>query len=71
MPDTKGFDPLTVEVFMGGDFRLGAPSTVGELRRLLQQFDKELATWGDAKELSEVWTTRDTIRVTLKEGIPG
>ena len=66
-----GFQPLKVEVFMGGDFRLGAPSTVGELRRLIQEFDQELATWGDEKELSEVWSPRDTIRVTLKEGIPG
>lgn len=65
------YTPIKLEVVMGGEFHLGQPQTVGELRQLLQAFDKELADWGDEKELSEVWTTRGTIRVTLKTGIPG
>lgn len=65
------FSPIKVEVIMGGEFCLGQPQTVGELRRLLQAFDKELADWGDEAEIGEVWTTRETIRVTLKTGIPG
>lgn len=69
MPDT-GFQPSTVEVFLGGAFHLGQPETVGALRRLLQGFDQELAGWGDDTGISEVWATKGTITVTLKEGIP-
>ena len=68
MPDAK-FDHSTVEVFMGGDFHLGQPKTVGELRRILREVDQELSGWGDGTEISEVWATKGQIRVTLSEGI--
>ena len=63
------FEPHHVEVFMGGDFDVGQPRTVRELRQALREFDAELAGWGDDLELNEVEVHGGTIRVTLKDGI--
>lgn len=63
------FQELTVEVFMGGDFHLGRPSTVGELRQRLREMEKELEGWGDTTEISEVWAAKNVIQVNLKHGI--
>lgn len=68
MSTKADFKPIEVAVFMGGDFDLGRPQTVGELRRILAAMDEELAGWGDDEaKIAEVWGT--VIRVTLEEGI--
>lgn len=64
------FEPAHIEVFMGGDFVLGQPRTVGELRQALREFEVELSGWGDDREISEVHVHNEKIRVTLREGIP-
>ena len=64
------FNPIHIEMFMGGDFRLGNHRTVGALRDALKAMDTELAEWGDDHELAEVVVVRNGIQVTLKDGIP-
>lgn len=68
--DTPEFTPSLIELFMGGDFQLGRPRNVGELRRTLQAFQDELAGWGDETEISEVHAAKGEIQVTLTKGIP-
>lgn len=65
------FTESNVEVFMGGDFKLpDRPKTVGELKSFLEECIKELDGWGgDETPLAEVFFNRDTINVTLREGI--
>lgn len=66
------FKENTTEVFMGGEFSLERPQTVKELRATLAAMDKELAGWGDEREISEVHLRSESqeIEVTLSKGIP-
>lgn len=66
------FEPSHVEVFMGGEFDLGRPKTVAELRAVLQQMDKELEGWGDDQTITELWLDREkqVIRVDIEPGLP-
>lgn len=63
------FGPIYIRTFMGGDFQLGRPQTVKELREAFRDIDQELAGWGDDVAISDVAIVKDHIRITLKEGI--
>jgi hypothetical protein len=62
------FNKCNVETFMGGDFKLDNPRTVGQLKYQLQGIITELDGWGN-EELSECFFHNDALRVTLTEGI--
>jgi hypothetical protein len=67
------FTPDTTEMFNGGDFDLGRPRTLGELRAALQVMEKEMSTWGDDNtKIAEIHLDQkcQLIRVLLDEGIP-
>jgi hypothetical protein len=64
------FNPIHIRTFMGGDFNLGRPKTVGELREAIKDIDKELARWGDEVVIAEVAIVTGTIHVTLQDGVP-
>lgn len=63
------FTPIRIRLFMGGNFDLGRPKTVGELREALKEIDAELASWGDIVAISEVALVKDKIQVTLQDGV--
>ena len=65
------FDESYTEMFMGGDFDLGSPRTVGELRAALEAMDDELKGWGEDTEIAEIHLDQQDqkIRVLLDEGI--
>lgn len=72
MSDTRflNFNPTYIRTFMGGDFNLGRPTTVGELREALKELDQELAGWGgDDVKISELAIVKDKIHITLVEGV--
>ena len=65
------FTESKIEVFMGGEFKLPeSPKTIGDLKTFFRTCIEELNGWGgDETPLAEVFFNRDTIDVTLKEGI--
>ena len=66
----SGFKPSYVSTFMGGEFDLGKPRTVGELKVVLEGIISEIDGWGPSEtELCEFEVMRDRIIVSLKEGI--
>lgn len=63
------FKPQHIRTFMGGDFNIGQPGTVKDLRKLLGDIDKELEGWGDDLEIAETHLADGTIRITLTTGV--
>lgn len=53
---------------MGADYNIGAPKNLGELRAALQAILDDLPK-DDSLEISEIFLKKDTIQLTMKEGI--
>jgi len=64
------FKSSTVEVFMGGEFKLDHPGkwTALILAEEFRNWAKEVDSWDD-EEIAEVAIVKGRICVTLKEGI--
>ena len=59
---------VTVDLWMGADYNIGTPKNLGELRAVLQAILNDLPE-DDSLEISEVFLKKDTIQLTMKEGI--
>ena len=59
---------ITVDLWMGADYNIGAPKNLGELRAALQAILDDLPK-DDSLEISKIFLKKDTIQLTMKEGI--
>jgi hypothetical protein len=59
---------ITVDLWMGADYKIGKPKNLGELRQILQTILEDLPK-DDSLEISELFLNRDTIQLTMKDGI--
>lgn len=53
---------------MGADYNIGTPKNLGELRAVFQAILDDLPE-DDSLEISEIFLRKDTIQLTMKDGI--